>query len=424
MSGLMPAQAESALRLSGTVGANRAMEAELLRLVKRSPFNVRVPKPAHQGSTALRYPFDPAVAWVAACYHRSSSRIGWELASSPAVRLEPLVADLVPLLAADDRLPRSRRILFTVEVRSAEDFEAGPLQLRGAVKSAFEEAMRQRGGTGVVDSEAAELKLLVRRVGRQGERRTLLNLDLGGGARHLRGQRVAQGPAPLRETLAAQLVLLARWMPHAEPLVDPTAGSGTIAVEAALLARGFAVRKPDQLPVLRLPAFEGFPGQAPPLYPDTRPFILTSDINEECVAWMIGNLRASGLTGRDVEQSIVVRSMDATKLTPTLLAQILPTAPRDRGLFAFNPPYGHRLKGGAAGVQQLYRELGCALKRFDGWRAAVIVANEGFTSAFNAKPSLVKPTTAAGLRAEFLVFPLGARTSGKGRQASSRRRGS
>ena len=41
-----------------------------------------------------------ALAWVAACYHRSASRIGQELASSPATRLEPLVADLVPLLAA------------------------------------------------------------------------------------------------------------------------------------------------------------------------------------------------------------------------------------------------------------------------------------------------------------------------------------
>ena len=81
---------------------------------------------------------------MAACYHRSSSRIGWELASSPAVRLEPLVADLVPLLAAEDRLPRGRAVPFTVEVREAADFEAGPLQIRGAVKSAFEEAMRNR----------------------------------------------------------------------------------------------------------------------------------------------------------------------------------------------------------------------------------------------------------------------------------------
>ena len=212
------ARSESALRLAGSVGANKVMEAELLRLVKRSPFEVRVPKPLRQGSTALRYPFDPAIAWVAACYHRSSSRIGWELASSPAVRLEPLVADLVPLLAADERLPRGRSLALNIEVKEVEDFEAGPLQVRGAVKSAFEEAMRKRGGEAIVDTEEAEFHLQVRRVGREGERRTLIVLDLGGGPRHLRGQRVAQGPAPLRETLAAQL-LRAFW-------IVPDAGLG------------------------------------------------------------------------------------------------------------------------------------------------------------------------------------------------------
>jgi putative N6-adenine-specific DNA methylase len=413
----MGAQTETALRLSGTVGANKVMESELLRLVKRSPFHVRVPKAARQGSMALRYPFDPAVAWVAACYHRSSSRIGWELASSPAVRLEPLVADLVPLLAADDRLPRGRPVTFTVEVKGVEDFEAGPLQLRGAVKSAFEQAMQKRGGRAVVQSRAADWEMLVRRVGPGDARRTLVILDLGRGPRHMRGQRVAQGPAPLRETLAAQLVLLANWMPHVEPLVDPTAGSGTIAVEAALLARGLAVRKPKELPALRWPVFSDFPAQAPPLYPDTRPHILASDIDEECIAWMIGNLRASGLTGRELEQSIVVRSMDATELTPQRLAAILPDAPGGRGLFAFNPPYGRRMQGGDGDVLKLYRDLGRALKRFDGWRAAVIVANEGFKTAFNARPSLVKPTSAAGLRAEFLVFDLGGRQTGKRRQS-------
>ena len=413
MAGLRGAQTEAALRVSGTVGANKVMESELLRLVMRSPFQVRVPKPARQGSTALRYPFDPAVAWVAACYHRSSSRVGWELASSPAVRLEPLVDDLVPLLAADDRLPRGRSVTFTVEVKGVEDFEAGPLQVRGAVKSAFEQAMEKRGGQAEVQVEGAEWRLLVRRVGVEGDRRTLVILDLGGGPRHLRGQRVAQGPAPMRETLAAQLVLLSKWMPHEEPLVDPTAGSGTIPVEAALLARGFAVRKPQDLPTLRLPVFEGFPEQAPPLYPDTRPFILASDINEECIAWMIGNLRASGLTGRDVEHAIVVRSMDATELTPERFAEILPEAPRGRGVFAFNPPYGHRMQGEEGDVLRLYRDLGRTLRRFDGWRAAVIVANEGFERAFNLRPYLIKPTSAAGLRAEFLVFDLGGRQVGK-----------
>ncbi len=289
------------------------------------------------------------------------------------------------------------------------------MQVRGAVKSAVEEALRKRGGEAVVDTEAPEFKFLVRRVGREDERRTLLALDLGGGPRHLRGQRVAQGPAPLRETLAAQLIQLARWMPHAEPLVDPMAGSGTIAIEAALLARGFAVRKPGSLPALRLSVFEGFPAEAPPLYADTQPLILASDIDEECIAWMIGNLRAAGLTGRAAESSIIVRSMDVATLTPARLAEILPGAPHNSGLFAINPPYGERMRT-EGGVLPLYRQLGQALKHFDGWRAAVIMANEGFAPAFKARPTMTKPTVVAGMRAEFLLFDLGNQKAKPGRR--------
>lgn len=64
------------------------MEAELKRLVMRSPFAVRLDKPKREREETLLYPFDARVAWVAACHHRTSSRISWDLCSSAAVRLE------------------------------------------------------------------------------------------------------------------------------------------------------------------------------------------------------------------------------------------------------------------------------------------------------------------------------------------------
>src|SRR5881398_1996960 len=91
-----------------------------------------------EGDATLLYPFEARAAWVAACYHRTSSRITWDLCSSDAVRLEPLFADLVPVLSADDRLP-DENLPFSVEVGSASDFEASPLQLRGVVKNALVE---------------------------------------------------------------------------------------------------------------------------------------------------------------------------------------------------------------------------------------------------------------------------------------------
>src|SRR5688500_15390649 len=112
------------LRLTGSGGANRAMEAELKRLVMRSPFDIRLPKPRREGEATLLYPFDPRVAWVAACHHRTSSRISWDLVSSAAVRLEPLFEELLPALQVDDRLPAGRTVRLSVDVGSAQDFEA------------------------------------------------------------------------------------------------------------------------------------------------------------------------------------------------------------------------------------------------------------------------------------------------------------
>src|SRR6185369_8071143 len=182
------------LRLTGSGGANRVMEAEFKRLVMRSPFDVRVEKPKREGEATLLYPFEARAAWVAACYHRTSSRITWDLCSSEAVRLEPLFADLVPVLPAEN-------LRFSVEVGSASDFEASPLQLRGVVKNALIEAFAARGVAAELDAESPDIVFVVRRAGIPEARRTHVGIDIGGGARHRRGARVAMGPAPLRETM-------------------------------------------------------------------------------------------------------------------------------------------------------------------------------------------------------------------------------
>ena len=131
------------LRLTGSGGANRVMEAEFKRLVMRSPFDVRVEKPKREGEATLLYPFDARVAWVAACHHRTSSRISWDLCSSAAVRLEPLFDDLLPALSSDDRLPGGTHLRFSVEV--------GPsFRLRGfAAPAPRRRQERDRRGVGV-----------------------------------------------------------------------------------------------------------------------------------------------------------------------------------------------------------------------------------------------------------------------------------
>lgn len=397
------------LRLTGSGGANRVMEAELKRLVMRSPFEVRVPSPRREGDGTLLYPFDARIAWVAACHHRTSSRISWDLFSSAAVRLEPLFEELLPSLRSDDRLPTRKTLRFSVDLGSAHDFEASPLQLRGVVKNALVEALASRGVQAEVDADSPQVVFVARRAGTPEKRRTVVGIDIGLGARHRRGARVTSGPAPLRETMAAQLVMLSRWDARTEPLVDPMAGGGTIPIEAAGLAVGAAIRCPSDLPFRYLGAFKGLPNETPDLFPGTVPRILALDIDEERIPTMVGNLRAAGLTGPSFEDSIVIGQKDVRALTPEYVASLLPRAAgMNPGVFCFNPPYGVRIGGerGEAKLLDLYAAMGRALGRFQGWRAACFVANPRFVEAFGHLPTMTKPATNAELPGAFLTYSL------------------
>jgi putative N6-adenine-specific DNA methylase len=385
------------------------MEAELKRLVMRSPFVVRVEKPKREDEGTLLYPFEARIAWVAACYHRTSSRVSWDLCSSPAVRLEPLFDDLLPALSSDDRLPGGPALRFSVEVGPSVDFEAGPLQLRGVVKNAVVAALASRGVASDVDADSPDIVFVVRRAGTPDGRRTVVGIDIGGGARHRRGARVASGLAPLRETLAAQLIMLSRWDARTEPLVDPMAGGATIAIEAAGLAIGAAIRRPSDLPQRHLAAFTDLPRDVPDLFPGTVPKIVALDADPDLIPAMVGNLRAAGLTGPPYDDAIVFGQQDVRRLTPDDIERRLP-AVRDMrpGVFCFNPPYGVRIgaEHGEEALLALYSDMGRALARFSGWRAACFVANPHFVEAFAHAPTMTKPASNANLRGTFLVFQL------------------
>lgn len=395
------------LRLSGSGGANRVMEAELKRLVMRSPFHVRIGKPRREGESTLLYPFDARIAWIAACYHRTSSRISWDLSSSTAVRLEPLFADLLPALMADDRLPRGQSVRFSVEVGSATDFEASPLQLRGVVKNAIAEAITSHGTAPEVDADSPDIVFVVRRAGPPDARRTVIGIDIGAGGRHRRGARLAMGPAPLRETMASQMIMLSRWDARSEPLVDPMAGGGTIPIEAAGLAVGAAIRRPRDLLVGQIGAFTDLPQEAPDLFKGTVPQILALDIDPSRIPAMVGNLRAAGLTGESHEKTIVIAQQDVRLLTAEYVHRILPGARNMKpGVFCFNPPYGVRMGGDPADrkLLALYSDMGRAFARFRGWRAACFVANPHFVGAFGHRPVITKPASNADLRGAFLTY--------------------
>src|SRR5947207_12673044 len=131
--------------------------------------------------------------------------------------------------------------------------------------------------------------------------------------------------------------MVSRWEARIERLVDPMAGGGTMPIEAAGLAVGAAIRKPLDLPLRHLAAFEDAGIQTPDLFPGTIPRILALDVDPARIPAMVGNLRAAGLTGPSHEDSIVIAQEDVRALDLDYVERMLPGASDMKpGVFCFN----------------------------------------------------------------------------------------
>jgi 23S rRNA G2445 N2-methylase RlmL len=389
------AHAFDRLRLVGVAGTNKVMSGELSRLVRRALTDVRLPEPKKEGQGALAYPFDPQVAWVAVNYHRTSARVLWDLYRSPAKRLDPLYDDLLAAVAADDRPWLGSGGALSVSAYNVGDFAAGERQIVGTVKNALVDGARRRGIALRVDPEAPTFPVSVRLF--EGE--VLVSLDLAGQPMHQRGYRERTVAAPLREDLAAVLVMLARFDARSEVLLDPMAGSGTIGIEAASMADARPLWGAEGPACRAWSPFASFDVPREPLFADTRAAVLAVDRDEHAASATRQNAARAGVSlsvrcgdFRDVDRSAVARAGD----------QLGRSA--ERGLILSNPPYGERL--GAPGLAGLYADLGRWARQFTGWRAGFLVANPEFEGAFGQRPRIKKPLSNGPLRGYFYLYDL------------------
>lgn len=200
-----------------------------------------------------------------------------------------------------------------------------------------------------------------------------LYLDTTGPGLHKRGYRAVGNEAPLRETLAAAMVQLTRYRGR-EFFWDPFCGSGTITIEAALIAKN---RAPG---LMRKFAAQSFPWIAPEIWDDLRReakekefngnyHILGSDNDPRCVSLSMANARKAG-----VADCIRFRDADATKMS-------LPT---DTGILVTNPPYGQRMLEQQS-AQRLYAALGRHLKYANGWKKYIITSEPEFEHYFGKR---------------------------------------
>ena len=239
-------------------------------------------------------------------------------------------------------------------------------------KDAVVDQFRQRDGSRPdIDTDEPDIRINLR----LRRDRATVSLDLAGSPLHRRGWREEQGEAPLKENLAAAMLLRARWpevYAAGGALLDPMCGSGTLLIEGALMAA-------DVAPGLRREYF-GFLGwqqhdialwrslldeakqRAETGLRALRPCFFGSDADPRMVQTAKRNAQAAGVAG-----FFTLDKQD--------MARAAPPPGVGYGLVITNPPYGERL-GDRAEMPKLYRALGDTLRqRFTGWRAAVLAGD-------------------------------------------------
>ncbi len=288
----------------------------------------------------------------------------------------------------------TKRHTFAVEASVRDSFtgHSGYAALRA--KDAVADRCRQAlGARPDVDREGPAVRVCVRLA----EGRCSVGLDLAGRPLHKRGYRVRPSPAALNETLAAGLLLLLEYDGE-RPFCDPFCGSGTLAVEAALIAS----RTAPGLVGGRAFALERWPGF------DRRAWERVLDEAREarrappCPVWASdkdpGAVRAAAANAAAAGAGAAVSTAcrDALRTAP----------PGDGGLLASNLPYGDHA-GVGENLGALYAGFGDALKRrWAGWKAGLLCGEPSLAKRIGLRPARRVPLWNGPAEVRLLVFDL------------------
>ena len=219
--------------------------------------------------------------------------------------------------------------------------------------------------------------------------RCTVSLDSSGALLHRRGYRLAVAKAPLRETLAAAMLRGAGW-DGSRPLADPCCGSGTIPIEAAMVARRLAPGRNRSF------AFEGWPGMARRQWGEIRAAAAAAERPAAPVA-VAGSDRDAGAIQSAMENAARAGVSADIAFSRCALSAARPgdTAP---GLVVVNPPWGARI-GEAAELRNLYAALGKAMRGpFVGWDLALLAADARLAGQVGCDFASVFSTTAGGTK--------------------------
>lgn len=310
------------------------------------------------------------VAWRGTARDLYRANLWLRTASRVMVRVATFHADSFSELERRAKhLPWGRFVRARDQVRFRVSCHKSALYHSGAVAERLAQSVAAATGcTPTRDPEALEdhegfggEQLFVVRIDHDS---VTLSADSSGILLHKRGYRQATAKAPMRETLAAAMLLASGWRGD-DPLLDPLCGSGTIPIEAALIARRIAPGGRREFRFERWPGFNpavwnGLRDQAESGSLKTTPArIMGSDRDSGAVAAAISNAERAGVTG-DVQ------------FLQGSLSEAAGISSEGSGWLITNPPYGIRI---GTDVRNLYASLGSILRsELVGWRLGILTA--------------------------------------------------
>ena len=200
-----------------------------------------------------------------------------------------------------------------------------------------------------------------------------LTIDTTGPGLHKRGYRTQAGEAPLKETLAAALVLISKWKPD-RILADPMCGSGTILIEAAMIGRNMApgINRnfvAEDWDIIEESVWEGVRKHAQTMINDKDFRVLGSDIDGRLLRIARENIERAGVDDCVAVQTLPLQEFSSNK---------------KYGCIVTNPPYGERL-GGEAEVEELYKDMGRVFGNLDSWSVFVLTSHPDFQKLYGSK---------------------------------------
>lgn len=221
----------------------------------------------------------------------------------------------------------------------------------------------------------------------------IVTLDTTGPSLFKRGYRVNKGGAPLKENFAAALVLLTNWHPD-RPFVDPTTGSGTLAIEAALIGRNIAPGLIRDFDIEQMDWFDKTlsetvrdEAEAQADYDRTLD-IQGFDIDENMVQIAIENAKHAGLGQDIVFKQLAVKDW---------------TTDKENGVIVANPPYGERL-GELDAARELYAQMGDVYRQLPSWSKYILTSDLDFENAYGEKATKRRKLYNGALRVDYFQY--------------------